>query len=270
MTRVRAWEEPPPWGLGLRSATRARQSADLSSPDGPPDVDLKGVAKWYGFVQAVPDPDIPRQFNLHQGARRWTLDHATLDERRPPGDAVPSGPSGPPGSPGPSRPWQLSPVAGRGVTNRCQGLLPSNGGLEGILRIDERPAVLEEEDVEVAIRPFLQGSFEEDVVRGWFSQMGIRERGPAFRALRVDPLGWTWAELWRSGESEPGAWAVFDPSGQAHGTLSLPRDFVLHDIGADFVLGAFTDSLGVPYVRRYPLRRSPGVPRGMAAETAGR
>jgi len=88
-----------------------------------------------------------------------------------------------------------------------------------------------------------------------FEQMEVRETKPAFRALRVDALGWTWAKRYRVNEELPAEWVVFDPSGRARGVMSVPSGLQVHDIGEDFVLGVAVDTLGVPYVRRHSLDR---------------
>jgi len=120
------------------------------------------------------------------------------------------------------------------------------GELERILRIDHPPPALEEDELEPTIRAFPPGKFE---------QMEVRETKPAFRALRVDALGWTWAKRYRVDEELPAEWVVFDPSGRAQGVMSVPSGLQVHDIGEDFLLGVAVDTLGVQYVRRHYLDR---------------
>lgn len=49
---------------------------------------------------------------------------------------------------------------------------------------------------------------------------------------------------------------VFDSTGVARGTVDLRKDLEIHDIGRNYVLGRWQDSLRVEYVRRYRLDRS--------------
>jgi hypothetical protein len=131
-----------------------------------------------------------------------------------------------------------------------------DGALERILRLDHPPPILEEEELEETIQTFPRGQSPLEDVRRMFGQMEIRSTKPAFQSLRVDPLGWIWAERFRFDEAMPGEWVVFDPSGQAHGVVSVPGGLEVHDIGEDYILGVATDALRVQVVRRHPLERA--------------
>lgn len=65
--------------------------------------------------------------------------------------------------------------------------------------------------------------------------------------------------LWVQDYPSPGAatvpWTVFDPRGVMLGQVALPAGFRATDIGADYVLGVWTDELGVERVRVYSLRK---------------
>jgi hypothetical protein len=88
-----------------------------------------------------------------------------------------------------------------------------------------------------------------------FELLELPEVVPAFQDLRVDHLGWYWANLFQPDEGGPSEWLVFDPEGRAQGIIELPRELEVHDIGEDYILGRWTDQLGVEYVRRHALDR---------------
>jgi hypothetical protein len=53
-----------------------------------------------------------------------------------------------------------------------------------------------------------------------------------------------------------GNWIVFDPKGVVRGNVSTPAGLRVARIGYDFILGVWTDDLGVEHVHRYSLRRN--------------
>jgi len=86
-------------------------------------------------------------------------------------------------------------------------------------------------------------------------QMPLPATLPAFEALLVDKSGWVWAAMYALDRSAPTTWMVFDADRRARGTVITPRGFSIHEIGAAYVLGTWTDDMGVPQIRRYPLER---------------
>ena len=82
-----------------------------------------------------------------------------------------------------------------------------------------------------------------------------REMLPSFGELRVDETGHVWvAQFGLPGQ--PQKWDVFDPAGVWLGTVGMPGDLVVHEIGMDYVLGVATDELGVERVVLYRLQRT--------------
>ena len=63
--------------------------------------------------------------------------------------------------------------------------------------------------------------------------------------------------LWVSDYRKPGdevpLWSVFDPSGRFRGTVTGPASFHVTEIGEDYVLGWWADSLDVAHVSSYRL-----------------
>lgn len=48
-------------------------------------------------------------------------------------------------------------------------------------------------------------------------------------------------------------WLVFDPHGEGVGSVDMPPELHLWQIGQDFVLGVWRDENRVEYVRRHAL-----------------
>lgn len=91
-------------------------------------------------------------------------------------------------------------------------------------------------------------------------EMPSPETRPAYAALLADPTGAIWLRPFR-GMSEAGGgvrWLVLGSDGSWLGSVEIPEDFRVTDIGADEVLGVWTDETDVqhPQVRR--LRRDGG------------
>jgi hypothetical protein len=90
-----------------------------------------------------------------------------------------------------------------------------------------------------------------------FSEVPVPDSMPAFGTLRVDEMGWIWAELsgWATTIDQPSDWMVFAPDGRARGLVRMPAGLSPHEIAEDYVLGVWEDELGVPHVRRHALHR---------------
>ena len=86
-----------------------------------------------------------------------------------------------------------------------------------------------------------------------YGELTLPEIKPVFSRLLVDDEGWLWAELYRSTRLAPVRWLVFDPNGEGFGSVDLPPDLDVRQIGRDFVLGVWRDEIGVNYVRRHAL-----------------
>lgn len=134
----------------------------------------------------------------------------------------------------------------------------TSGRLIRIFRVNEAQRPVKPEDVEAVI-DFQVKRFRDvsaSVTRGVFARMDVPDHWPAFQFVRVDRLGWIWAELFRPPHDTTQHWMIFEPSGVARGILELPVGLEVHDIGRDYVLGRWVDADRVEYVRRYRLDRS--------------
>jgi hypothetical protein len=79
---------------------------------------------------------------------------------------------------------------------------------------------------------------------------------PAYEAIYADVTGCLWVEETRiPGGDTARHTTVFDPAGRMVGSVVLPDGLRVEQIGADFLLGRWTDDLGVEYLRLYPLTR---------------
>jgi hypothetical protein len=91
----------------------------------------------------------------------------------------------------------------------------------------------------------------------------LLEHVPAYQALHVDALGHIWAERFHRVANQdytlpgarPGIHDVFDPDGIWLGTIELPPDLGVLEIGDDYLLGRDRDALGVQRVRLHQVTR---------------
>jgi hypothetical protein len=83
----------------------------------------------------------------------------------------------------------------------------------------------------------------------------VAEFKPLFDGIMTDRLGMVWVRHFDPLGERPPAFDVFSPDGMWETTVGLPRGFQPFDIGEDFVVGRWTDEMGVERVRRLRLRR---------------
>ncbi len=78
----------------------------------------------------------------------------------------------------------------------------------------------------------------------------------ARRAVLADAEGYVWVLEYRLPASRPLRWTVFTPEGVMLGTVQVPDDLEIFEIGVDYVLGLERNELGIETVSLYPLTRS--------------
>ena len=92
----------------------------------------------------------------------------------------------------------------------------------------------------------------------------VRATLPAFSGLVVDSEGNLWVEHYRVSQpirdlppdtSDVPKWTVFDSRGAMLGDLLTPRGLQIMSVGADWVMGVWTDENGVEHVRVHRLVR---------------
>lgn len=136
-----------------------------------------------------------------------------------------------------------------------------DGQLQRIFRIrgGSRPVTRERVDsfidLELARRPQRYGSLSRGTWYDMYEDMNIPDSLPVFRDIRVDELGWLWAELYQLDSSRPRTWVVFDLGGRARGTVRTPAGLDVQWIGPDAILGIWRNELDVEFVHRHRLAR---------------
>lgn len=82
---------------------------------------------------------------------------------------------------------------------------------------------------------------------------------PVYATLIVDADGNVWlGRFVAPGIAPPSAWDVYTPDGGYLGVVQTPPGLRVFEIGADHVLGRWTDELDVEYVQIHPLERTSG------------
>jgi len=136
-----------------------------------------------------------------------------------------------------------------------------DGQLQQIYRIrgGARPTTRERIDsfidLELDRRPERYGSLPRDTWYDVYDDINIPDSLPAFQDIRVDELGWLWAERYQLDSSRPRTWVVFDLGGRARGTVRTPAGLDVQWIGPDAILGIWRNELDVEFVHRHRLVR---------------
>lgn len=139
----------------------------------------------------------------------------------------------------------------------------ANGDTLRILRIPDYPLTLTPEEVEaernLRLNPPLPPGVTSlpppfvEAVEG----MPSPETRPAYADMLVDPTGAVWLRHFR-GSSEQGGpehWLVLGPDGSWLGSVEMPDNFLVREIGLDEILGVWTSELDVQHPQVWRLRR---------------
>lgn len=148
-------------------------------------------------------------------------------------------------------------------------LSPVDGAVERIVRRDVAPreatdAVFEEHLA--GILDMLSGVPPEEIDRVQRMWRDFRRAPvlPVLRSIHVDTTGHLWLQPYYVAGADPPPFEIHAPDGSWLGSVSVPpglqRAFVQYqapymEIGADYILGVWTDALDVQYVRMYELRK---------------
>ncbi len=120
---------------------------------------------------------------------------------------------------------------------------PSTADIRALIEFDYAPYAMPDTTRERISRDLLRR----------YRELPLPEIKPVFSRLLIDDAGWLWAELYRFEVEAPVRWLVFDPHGEGVGSVDMPPDLHLWQIGQDFVLGVWMDEHRVEYVRRHAL-----------------
>jgi len=133
-------------------------------------------------------------------------------------------------------------------------------GVERLIRTDRAPLPVHKRDIEDYRRSLivLGGEGSAQLRRDEQRLLaGIRypRTMPPIADLAADANGRLWVkEGSRPGDVEPEMWTVFAPSGEAMGTVRVPRNLRVTQIGRDWLLGIAIDADRLEHVRLYRLR----------------
>ncbi len=144
----------------------------------------------------------------------------------------------------------------RGAANDMQiEELTADGGIARILRIPGYPLDLAdgagEREREALFPP---GRERRPIIQEFIRDVPVPDRRPAYAGVKVDPTGAVWLRpfLGSSEGGRPENWQVLGPGGSWLGSVEVPANFSVMDIGMDVVLGVYQDELDVehPWVLR--------------------
>lgn len=93
-------------------------------------------------------------------------------------------------------------------------------------------------------------------VDGMLREMPYPETMPAYSGLEVDAEGNLWVREYGTSGAPTQRWSVFEADGRLLGAVAMPAEFSVYEIGADYVLGRWTDELDVEHVQLYALIKS--------------
>jgi hypothetical protein len=138
------------------------------------------------------------------------------------------------------------------------GIFSLDGAQEGLIRLDSPPRRVSRRDRDLYVQTQLAEIEDPNSRRrsaAWYRSLDFPEFLPAYMSFLTDPEGNLWVEEYlRPGERNP-RWSVFSSTGHFMGTIEMPERFTAFQFGRDFVLGRWTDPLGTPFVRGYPIAK---------------
>ncbi len=143
--------------------------------------------------------------------------------------------------------------------------MTASGDTVRILRIPEYPLALTaaqaaaERDNRLDIPLLQQTPLPPRVqqLREFIENMPLPTTRPAYADMIVDPSGAVWLRPFRGDHEQvgPESWLVLDPGGRWLGSVEVPEDFRVWDIGMDEVLGVWRDELDVQHPQVLRLQR---------------
>jgi hypothetical protein len=132
------------------------------------------------------------------------------------------------------------------------------GRLETIVRRTNARRAATDEEHERAIELMRRYDREDPSFERALVEMDIPDSIPAIGSLQFGPDGEIWAVRMSVMLEDPRIWDVFNREGAYLGEVAAPANFIIHEIGTDYVLGLRRGDLDVPFVEVYRLTRGAG------------
>jgi len=134
-----------------------------------------------------------------------------------------------------------------------------DGTIAAILRWDAGDLRITDSDVERFID--LQSAFvsadssDREAIAARIRALPLPEARPAYGRLIVDDRGILWVSEPCVPMAPPKRWTAIEPGAGVRGQLTVPEAFEVYELGLDFVLGRWTDGVGIEHVRLFTLNR---------------
>ncbi|MBA3557787.1 MAG: hypothetical protein H0W30_04220 [Gemmatimonadaceae bacterium] len=136
------------------------------------------------------------------------------------------------------------------------GVYTPGGVLRQLIRKQHKALDVTPEDIKAYEKKRLEEASDENwkrLNRRFLEKMDYPKTMPPLSRILVDASGNVWVrEYGRSTDEQP-RWTVFDPEGRMLGTLKTPRKVVFLEVGADFMLGRWSDDDDIEHIGVFPL-----------------
>jgi hypothetical protein len=134
--------------------------------------------------------------------------------------------------------------------------LDARGGLARIMRRPGAPPAVTDASVTAFEQAMLENAQTDRQRQIWdrlFREWSYPAVQRLYDQLVADHAGNVWVRHYAIGPQESARWTLFDPAGRWLGEIDTPGALVVREIGRDYLLGVFTDELGVESVRLYTI-----------------
>ncbi len=147
-----------------------------------------------------------------------------------------------------------------GVTDHFQlRVYGADGRLERLIRAPSRERPVTQEEWDRVLQDELAASEDTPEARRAVQEQAelapAPEVRPAFDQFVADGEHYLWVGPYRPEPGPTVAWTIVDIDGPILGTVEVPRNLRILEVGADYILGSVRDDLGVETVRLYRLER---------------
>lgn len=136
------------------------------------------------------------------------------------------------------------------------GIYARDGALKHLVRKRHNNPNVTAEDIDQFEQKQLESATDENwkrVTRSFIEKMEYPKTFPAYSGILVDVAGNLWVrEYDKPGDKQP-LWTVFGADGRMLGSVTTPKGLRLLEVGADFILGRWTDDADIEHVGIFPL-----------------